>query len=127
MQNKKSGLVFFHAKPEFVLRGYDFDVHAAVFSGNVKNSVELIWSAGEIGGSLIMTESGTGAHHGEYTLFSAVIPASALAGNEIKYSFVCNGDKFNSEEFTAEIADAVKLPPITVTEFFGSYNHPMVA
>ncbi len=120
MRNKKSSLVFFHAKPDFVLRGYDFDVHAVLTDGAVKDGADLIWSAGETCGRVKMAESRADAScGGEYTLLTAVIPASALTANEVRYSFSCNSDKIKSEEFTAQIADAGKLPPIMVTEFYG--------
>ncbi len=117
MFNSNQSLAVYHAKPEFVLRGHDYCVVAAAQVSAAKSaSFDLAWSAGEADGRVCMSELSVGGGMG-YSLVSATIPASALAGvDSVKYRFFSGGS--SSEEYAVAVADEGLLPPLIITEFY---------
>lgn len=102
--------VFYHAKPEFILRGHDFTVGVAISGANDDVSIEWL--------SDCRPMKLTGKYEdNDCFVFSTVIPASAFENADtLSYRFVSGGE--SSGYFTVPVNSAGRLPPLMVTEFY---------
>lgn len=106
---------FYHSCPEFIVRGYNYNVSVAV--ANVDdNDVYLHWTAGGADGEFKL-ERDHCCSDGILTAFSAVILPDCFETIDVfNYKFVCGNCE--SETYCVAVGDAGKMPPLIVTELY---------
>ena len=109
---------FYHACPEFILRGYDYNISVAL--NDAAERVEVLWTTGsDFWDKLVLKKrNGYNKVNGSIFVYSATISAANLKNaNEIKYRFSYDG--FFSDEYCVQVESAGKMPPLAVTELYG--------
>ena len=109
---------FYHACPEFILRGYDYNISVAL--NDAAERVEVLWTTGSDFWDKLVLKKRNGYHktNGSISVYSATISAVNFKNaSELKYRFVCDG--ITGDEYCVQVESAGKMPPLVVTELYG--------